>query len=385
MNMNIILYTSSGNRSGGTRQALYLAQGMADRGHRVHFFIPDDSTLPELDPERNFWRFLGPKSGWRGQIEKALLPGAPNVVHAFHNAAVKRAAWWGLFWRKRAAIAAHRGVLYRPNNPLPYWSPGIDRFLVNSRACAKVLQKVGLSANRICYVPNAVPDGRVQALVPSEEVRAKLGIPQNAFLFITVANNSKIKGITELIHAFDLAFAKGKNPTVSAAPPCPHAIVIGVTADLWRPVSKGLETADCIHFLDKEEDVGSYLAAGTAFVLPSLTESMPNTLLEAIRAGLPCIGTCVGAVPDILSGEDSASTVQDAAAATSRASCGLVVPPGDIPALAEALRQMAYDATLRDSLKAGSLVQAEKYKPEKRLDLVEGIYRELLQHKGLCQ
>lgn len=378
MNMNIILYTSSGNRSGGTRQALYLAQGMADRGHRVHFFVPEDSTLPELDPGRDFWRFLGPKSGWRRRIEEALLPGAANVVHAFHNAAVKKAAWWGLFWRKRAVMVAHRGVLYRPNNPLPYWSPGIDRFLVNSRACAKVLQKVGLSAGRINYVPNSVPDSRIQPLIPAERIREKLGIPHSAPLFVTVANNSRIKGIHELIHAFNLAFS-------SNASPRPHAIIIGVSPAMWLPVAEGLETADRMHFLDKEEDVGSYLSAGTAFVLPSLTESMPNTLLEAIRAGLPCIGTRVGAVPDILSGEDCPSTVQDTPEAAALTPCGLLVPPGDIPALAEALRRMANDTSLQDSLRAGARVQAEKYRPEKRLDLVESIYRELLQRKGLSQ
>jgi glycosyltransferase involved in cell wall biosynthesis len=91
---------------------------------------------------------------------------------------------------------------------------------------------------------------------------------------------------------------------------------------------------------------------------------MPNTLLEAMRAGLPCIGTAVGAVPEILSG------------------CGLVVPPGDPPALAQAMERLAADEKLRAGLACATRAQACAYAPEKRLDRVESIYTALLRSRA---
>ena len=120
-----------------------------------------------------------------------------------------------------------------------------------------------------------------------------------------------------------------------------------------------------IHCIPPSEHIADYLAAASAFVLPSLSESMPNTLLEAVRAGLPVIGTAVGAVPDII--EDR----------------GLLVPPGDVPALAEAMRKLAGDAGLRARLADKVREQAPLYGPERRLDQVEGIYTDLLRKKGL--
>lgn len=361
--MNVILFTSAANTSGGSRQALYLAEGLAGRGHNVLFFVPERSALPTLAPDRDFWRFLGKARTWRQSLESAMPGDGPCVVHAFHNAAVKRLAWWGLFWRKRAATAAHRGVIFRPNNPLPYWSPGIDRFLVNSEACGRILRGMGLSARRISYVPNAVPDSRLVPGMPREALRASLNIPPDAPLFLCVGGNKPYKGVKELIEAFARAFPETDADLI------PHLVIVGLDPRLWEPLTAELGMSRRIHCLGRTEDVGSYLRAATAFVLPSLSESMPNTLLEAVRAGLPCIGTAVGAVPDILSGAGK--------------TCGLVVPPGNVPALASAMDRMLAEPGLRAELAAGALTEGERYRPEKRLDLVEDIYMELLRDKGL--
>lgn len=369
MNMHVILFTSAANSSGGSRQALYLAQGMAERGHNVRFFVPERSTLPDLAPGETFWRSLGKPGQWRGRIEAAMpAPGEALVVHAFHNAAVKRAAWWGLFWRKRAVVVAHRGVLFRPRNPLPYWSPGIDAFLVNSRACAQVLRGLGVREKRLEYVPNAVPDSRLAAPVPAAELRAGLGIGPDAPLFLCIGGNKPYKGVTELITAFARAFPRHQPALDLPQPlsqPLPHLVILGLSPDRWRDLPRELGLADRVHCLGRTEDVGSYLAAANAFVLPSLSESMPNTLLEAMRAGLPCIGSAVGAVPDMLEG------------------CGIVTPPGDVPALAKALQRLLIEPDLAPRLAAATRREAQAFVPARRLDRLEDIYLSLLRRKGL--
>jgi glycosyltransferase involved in cell wall biosynthesis len=62
------------------------------------------------------------------------------------------------------------------------------------------------------------------------------------------------------------------------------------------------------------------------FALPTHREGFPNTLLEAMAAGLPCVACPVGAVPEML--EDG---------------CGESVPVGDALALRESLRRLAAD------------------------------------------
>ncbi len=355
--MRILIFTSSGNRSGGSRQALYLAQGLAGRGHEVRLFTTPDARLRGLDPHAPFWRDLAP-GAWKTSLEAEMPADRPCVVHAFHNKAVKCAAWWGIGWRKRAAVAAHRGVLFRPKNPLPYWSPGIDGFLVNSRACAGVIRTWGVSGKRLFCVPNCVPDERISPAVPREGTRTVMGFGPGDFVFGCVAGDNPNKGAEVLLAAFARAFG--------TEPAGPKLLVSGLGYQAPFALHRELGLGDKVRLEGPTEAVADRLAVMDAFILPSLSESMPNTLLEAVRFGLPAIGSNVGAVPEILE------------------ACGLVVPPGDIEALADAMRRLYDDATLFTRLRAAAGPAGEAYAPDKRLDLIESIYAELLRRKGLA-
>jgi glycosyltransferase involved in cell wall biosynthesis len=87
-------------------------------------------------------------------------------------------------------------------------------------------------------------------------------------------------------------------------------------------------------FLGFKEDVRPFLAAADIFVLPSRTEGLPFSLLEAMSSGLACVATDVGAVGEVISdGVD-----------------GLIVPPESPMALAEAIRRLLCDAELRSAI-----------------------------------
>ena len=351
--MRILIFTSSGNKSGGSRQALYLAQGLAGRGHEVRLFTTPDAQLRSLDPQASFWRDLTP-GAWRACLEAEMPAGAPCVVHAFHNKAVKCAAWWGISWHERAVVVAHRGVLFRPKNPLPYWSPGIDGFLVNSKACAGVIRTWGVSRKRLFCVPNSVPDERL-ACAGREAARTELGFAPDDFVFGCVAGDNPNKGAEVLLKAFALAFSTETNG--------PKLLISGLGYQAPFELHRELNLGDNVRLEGPTEAVALRLAAMDAFVLPSLSESMPNTLLEAVRFGLPAIGSGVGAVPEILE------------------TCGLVVPPGNVEALAQALRRLYDDVELRAGLREAACAAREAYAPDKRLDLVESIYAELMRRK----
>ena len=120
--MQIFIVTSSGNMSGGTRQALYQARGLLERGHDVTIFAPPGALAREHEPDLP-WGVLHPGIGqWKKALEERLNPARPCVVHAYHNKGIKIIAALGLYWRLKGlpvACLGHRGVVYPPRNPLP--------------------------------------------------------------------------------------------------------------------------------------------------------------------------------------------------------------------------------------------------------------------------
>jgi glycosyltransferase involved in cell wall biosynthesis len=356
--MNIVLFTSSTNTSGGSRQALYLARGLTERGRRLVFFVPWGAALRGLAPDFPFSVLPRERRAWRSCVEAALPADAPAVLHAFHNAAVKAVAVWGLFRKKPFVTLAHRGVVFRPKNPLPYWSPGIDRFTVNSPACARVLRSIGVRPGRIACVPNGIPEERLRVARARAELRAFLNIPPEGFVFLSIGGEAAYKGADVLLRAFAAAFP-------GDGPGSPFLVLLGLDS-LPRG---GVVCAGRVRRAGYAEDVGSFLAASDAYVQPSRSESMPNTLLEALCFGLPCIGTRVGAVPDIL-------------APAGGEPCGLLARPGNAGELAAALRRLRADADLRAALAAAARRRSALFGMAARLDSIEALYAGLLRSKG---
>ncbi|WP_353118813.1 glycosyltransferase family 4 protein [Nitratidesulfovibrio sp.] len=363
--MRILLVTSSSTRSGGARQALYLAEGLIGRGHQVTFFTPSGSTLRTLSDTMP-WADLPESPGrWKDALEAAMpAPGhGPCIVQAFHNKAVKRLAWHGLFWRRRGVVCVgYRGVVYRPGNPLTYWSPGLDAFVANSHACAKVLRGMGVGARRLAVIHNGIPAARLVSRRGADAVRAELDLPADATLLGCVAGDKDVKGVAPLLRAFALACEQGRAADASGTP---HLVVVGVTPGRWQPLCAELGITDRVRLVEHSNCVADYLQLLDAFVLPSLSESMPNTLLEAICSGLPVIASQVGGVPELVRGN------------------GLLVPPGDVPALADALATAMGDAQLRATWAEASRAIAPDFSTEARITRFEALYRTLLQRRGL--
>ncbi len=352
--MRVILISSSTNTSGGARQALYLARGLHAQGRLVAFFIPRKSALRALAPELP-WQDApeGLVPQYRALVQAmapAFAAGEKVVVHAFHNKAVKRIALFGTYWKLKGlpvVCAAHRGVIYPPNNPLPYLLPGIDAFIVNSQACADVLPLLW-RRKRVHVVYNAIPEGRLHTTRSGEEVRLGLHIPLAAPLVCCVANNSANKGVDVLLAAFARLHA-----------PLAHLVVIGVTDPRFQAQCEQLGIADRVRLIGQTEHVADYLQTSTFFVVPSFSESQPNTLLEAMCMGLAVIGSRVGGIPELISSPD------------------LLVPPKDVDALARAMQRLLEDNTLREEEAARNTAFGARFSLAFRLDRVMEIYNGL--------
>ena len=130
--------------------------------------------------------------------------------------------------------------------------------------------------------------------------------------------------------------------------PLPLVVIAGTGR--WRrncghgPPSLGVDVV----FLGHRDDVPALLAAAAVFVLPSRWEGQPLVLQEALRAGTPVVATRVGGIPG-LAGDDAA----------------VLVPPGDAPALAAAVRSVLTDPPLAARLRAAAAVARRRRLPSR--------------------
>ena len=117
----------------------------------------------------------------------------------------------------------------------------------------------------------------------------------------------------------------------------------------------GIEFA--VDFLGNVENVAQLLAESDVFILPSLTEGLPISMLEAEAAGLPVIASRVGGIPDVF--QDN----------------GCLVDVNDEAALVEAMLQLASDEALRQEMSKRSQTIAKKYAADVIAREYEALYR----------
>lgn len=118
----------------------------------------------------------------------------------------------------------------------------------------------------------------------------------------------------------------------------------------------GLESY--VDFLGVQKNVFPFLSEADIFVLPSLYEGMPISLIEAMGTGMPIVATSVGGIPDMLKNEESAILV--------------CVDPKEV---ANALEIVSNDSVLREKLGRNAKKQACKFSAETMVEEYMKIYR----------
>lgn len=224
-------------------------------------------------------------------------------------------------------------------------------FTTNSAACAVILRRMSLGLKPVQVIYNAIPDERIRPDRTPAEVRRELGIAQDAFVIGTVAFDAEVKGVQVLLPAF-------------AAAALPGAVLLTVGPnpdnDKWKDMIHNLGIADRVRMAPKTNQVADYLQIMNFFVLPSLSESQPNTLLEAMRLNLPAGGSAVGGVPEL---------IRDPA---------LLVPPNNPDALAALLRRAVTEPELLSAAARDNSELAAQFTMQARLDKLEALYSGLL-------
>jgi glycosyltransferase involved in cell wall biosynthesis len=257
------------------------------------------------------------------------------------------ANFWGLLlaWRGRCAVAAtvhnNREFDYGDaDNPvrarLRRWA--YRRMLDRCGAVIAVSEKVRLSfaqdvgasgraLERLVAVPNGVAEPAPLDAAERAAIRARFGCVGDEPLLLAAGRHTGQKHLVALIEATALLRDRGV--------PC-RVVVLG-DGDL-RPLHERrvaeLDLGARVVLPGNVSDFPRLVQAADVFVLPSLWEGLPLVLLEAMAAGVCCVGSDIAGIRDLLRDDDD----------------GLLVAPDDPAALADALARCCADPALRRRL-----------------------------------
>jgi glycosyltransferase involved in cell wall biosynthesis len=196
-----------------------------------------------------------------------------------------------------------------------------------------------------------------------QRIRHELGIAPDDFLVGNVGRLALQKGQRHLIAAMPLLLERV---------PRAHAVIAG-SGDLeeyLRDLAEEVGVAEHVHVLGPRKDVPALMHAVDVFAMPSIWEGFGLVLLEAMAAARPIVASRVATIPEVvLDGET-----------------GLLVPPGDPHALADALSQLAEQPVLARQLgEAGRERLRVQFSLEKMVGDTELLYRELVDERSAAK
>jgi glycosyltransferase involved in cell wall biosynthesis len=351
-----IVHVASGREwRGGQRQVWLLARELARRGVDQVVVTGRDTELARRLAESRV-----PVRGvsWSAGLDPRVLPpllaqirSRRPLVHA-HDSHALSLAGTGAGLTGAPLIATRRVVF--PLRHRGFWGRA-TRVIAISGAVREALIVGGVPLERITVIPDAVelslPDS-------GADVRRTLQLPSSSQVAITLGALTPEKGHSTLLAA--AAVLVRDLPGL-------HWAMVGEGPErrsLERQIAD-LGLGGRVHLLGALPDPHVALAGADVFVLSSLSEGLGSAVLAAMAAGVPVVATAVGGVTELLAPDR-----------------GLLVPPGDAPALGAAVRRVLSDEKLRVQLARAAGEAAREFGVGGMAERVLEVYRSVAHSLG---
>jgi glycosyltransferase involved in cell wall biosynthesis len=269
----------------------------------------------------------------------------PDVIHAHMRTGLLLS--WLLKPFHRLPLVAH---LHNVHDRESMVMGLADRVIAVSQSVARSIEKDGIARRKIRVALNRTLGSPRQAGV--DEIQpAALSHPA----IVTVGGMCHRKGIAELISAFDIAGGQFRDA---------HLYLVGDGPEraLFEEQARGSKWNDRIHFEGFSSQPQSYMISADIFVLASRRESFGLVLIEARQAGCAIIASDVDGISEALDGGRA----------------GMLVPPRDVPALANALCALLGNEEERELWQQRALNGADNYHVSIMAGEVQNIYAEVL-------
>jgi len=360
-----IVHTEASTGWGGQEiRILSEAAGLRRRGHDVSLLAAHGARIVDEAPRFDVPVTALPIGRKRPQGVRALVrelgKARPDIVNTHSSTDSWLAAIASRF------IANDRvPVLVRTRHvsvPVPrdfatrwLYRKAMTRTVTTGQALAEQLVRDnGLDASRVDSVPTGI-DAAHYARLDKALARAQLALPADVPLVGIAATLRSWKGHRYLVEAMRHLRHADSRLLIVGDGPQREALVRQVA-------SRGLETR--VVFAGQRDDVAPWLHASDVFALPSYAnEGVPQALLQAMFASVPCVTTDAGAIPEIARDGDTATIVEKENA--------VALAAGIDALLADRTRAAAQAA------RALSFVSA-RYTLEAMLDRMEAVFRQAL-------
>lgn len=270
-------------------------------------------------------------SNWLAKPLSAFVTSAKRVSHDHSSADLRFRKWWSLAPDASTHLFSNRIVAV---------SGGVADFL---------RQREFVPANKITVVPNGVDTDAFRPATQEEREKARdtLGISPGRYVAGALGRLAPEKN-------FQLLAALARTmPDV--------LFVVGGTGPERDALAAASGGAENVRLLGEVTDRTSFYAGLDVFLLPSLHEALPMTVLEAMASGVPVVASDLEGVSSALGGT------------------GLVVPPGDVHAFERALRSLIADSAAASHLSSAARERVVgHYNARMVATKVADIYRQLI-------
>jgi len=332
----VVVHTEWGRHwSGGTQQVALLLEGLAQRGVKGCLVCQEGSMLAERMQGKAALKTFNLRGEhdlftWRkfAQWLKVFKEGQESLGHnLLVHVHSRKGALPTLLIAKRLKL---KTVLHwRVAAPVRFPLRFTDAVIADSDAAAQQVLKGNFPAEKVAVVRSSIDTRFFEPFDGARtQMRNHLGLKEDGFIVAGMGRLVKGKGYEVLLKSL-AELAPSDRPTLLLAGD-------GGERQKLEDLATGLGIAQQVKFLGFQSDVRPILWASDIFVHVPTTfpEGTPNAILEAMAAGLPVIATPVGGIPEVVRDGEN----------------GLLVPPNDHKALAEAILKLRQNEALRVEL-----------------------------------
>jgi len=352
--MNIMEIVSGTGVNGAISHCLLLSDQLLRRGNNVMLVCDPRSWIAAQAAPRGIE--IVPSDLHRlptDELRRVATVVRHREVEVVHTH-MSRAHFFGVLLRWFAGVPSVATAHSRHFQP--HWMLN-DYVIAVSEATRRYHRKLNLvRSQRIETIPTFIESPRAAAIRCDARARARrsLGVDDSACLIGSIGIVLRRKGAIHLVRAM---------PEVLAAVPNARLALVGEAGPTnyvseVKSAAEASGVAGQVVWAGHRGDVDEIMAALDLFVLPSLEESFPLAILEAMEAALPVVATAVGGIPEcVLPGET-----------------GILVPPADSHALAEAIIALLPDPARRRRFgEAGRRRVRENFSIDSQVPRIEDI------------
>jgi len=297
--MNILLVCHTKSYGGIESQLVLLSRELVKRGDNVMLAAPQGSWLFDKCLREEKIRCVHtPFHGLFDPISHLLLiyfiyRFDIDIVHSH----TRRSSFYGAVASKitgRKSVSTvhslHTWKQFNLNNKIIAVSEAVKNYLIEKNIDPK---KIEVIYNGVPVPKMTIPDQR-------KKIRTRLSLAKTDIAICMSGRTVRHKGHDLLIEA--LSLLNDQFPNV-------HVYFLGETHGDWylnlKQKINQIELDENIHFLGYQDNVLEILSAMDIFVLPSLTEALSMSLIEALSIGLSAVATRIDGIPEvILEGEN---------------------------------------------------------------------------------